>query len=267
MGKLANNSNAITRLLIENFEDIKRIVPSHVTPERLARVALTSVTRSPKLGQCTPESVVEGIMNAASVGLEVNDGTGRAYLIPYGRQATLVIGYPGLLELAWRSGQIKTIYTYPVFRSDAFVYSLGLEPKLEHVPSGDTDPGELTHAYAVARLKADGFLFEVMTRAQIEGIRNRSRSGSNGPWQTDFTEMARKTVLRRLCKMVPKSVELQKASNWDLEAELGPFGVESKHTVAVQVEEPEHDADGVVAEIQADIDRAGITQDDIKGSV
>jgi recombination protein RecT len=164
-------------------------------------------------------TIVEGIMAAASLGLEVNDGTGRAWLIPYGQRAQLIVGYQGLLELAYRSGMVDRIVSRAVYEGDDFAYSYGLHETLTHVPGDETDPARLTHVYAVVSLKGGAEpLFEVMTRAQVEAIRKRSKAGGgSSPWATDYSEMARKTVLRRVLKIVPRSVELIRAVSEDEE--------------------------------------------------
>lgn len=206
-------------LLKAQWRAMTAIVPKHVTPERLARVGVASVTRTPGLAKCDPATIVEGIMAAASLGLEVNDGTGRAWLIPYGQRAQLVVGYQGLLELAYRSGMVDRIVSRAVYDGDEFSYSYGLHETLTHVPGDETDPKRLTHVYAVVSLKGGAEpLFEVMSRAQVEAIRARSKAGGgSSPWATDYPEMARKTVLRRVLKIVPRSVELIRAVNEDEE--------------------------------------------------
>lgn len=228
-----STADRVKTMLAVQWKAMQSVVPKHMKPERLARVALTSINRTPRLAECTPESLAQAIMDAATLGLEVNDGTGRAYLVPYknkidGRwvtQAQLQIGYPGLVELAYRSGMVQTIYSYAVFDGDEFRYSLGLNPDIHHVPAGEPIAECLTHVYAVVKMKDGGFLFEVMMRSQIDAIKQRSKTGKDGkgPWATDYVEMARKTGIRRVCKMVPKSVELQRAVRIDEEHELGPF--------------------------------------------
>lgn len=230
--QVQKTTTAVTARLTQQWKELKAVVPKHVTPERIARVAVSSISKVPKLAECSPESITKAIWDAATLGLEVNDGTGRAWLVPSysrqnGYQANLMIGYPGLVELSYRSGHVKTLYAYAVFKGDDFKYTFGLEPQITHVPCGESNPLKLTHVYAVVRLKDGGFLFEVMTRKQIENIRKRSRNGRTGPWHTDYVEMARKTAIRRVCKQVPLSVELQKAVCVDEESEFGPHTVVS----------------------------------------
>jgi recombination protein RecT len=233
-----STADQVTSMLKAQWKAMQAVVPKHVTAERLARVGISAITRTPGLAKCDPATIVEGIMAAASLGLECNDGTGRAYLIPYGARAQLIVGYQGLLELAYRSGMVDRIVARAVFEGDEFSYSYGLHETLTHVPSDETDPSKLTHVYAVVSLKdCKDPLFEVMTRAQIENVRKGSKAGrADSPWATSYVEMSRKTVLRRICKIVPRSVELVRAANEDEERDLGPFGTKVEQ-VAPAVEQ------------------------------
>lgn len=196
-------------------------LPKHLTAERVTRVFLTTLRQSPGLLRCSPQSLYGALFQASQLGLEIGNGLGHAYLVPYKSEATLIIGYRGLVELARRSGQISTIYAYEVRRGDAFSYRLGLEPGIDHEPASerDLDDAAITHVYAVARLKDGGTQFEVMSRAEVDAIRKRSRASKDGPWVTDYAMMARKTVLRRLSKMLPCSVEMQVAVTLDERAD------------------------------------------------
>jgi recombination protein RecT len=192
-------------------------LPRHLTPERMLALAVGEFRRNPQLNECSPASLISAIVDAGRLGLEVDHHLGRAYIVPRrdrqrGMEATLVVGYKGLLDLAYRSGMVIAIDTAAVYEGDKFYWVLGTNPELKHRPQG-TDRGQakLTHAYAVARLTTGGAIFEVMDRSEIEAIRTRSRSGSSGPWSTDYSEMARKTALRRLCKRLPMSVDMRDA--------------------------------------------------------
>jgi recombination protein RecT len=186
-------------------------LPKHMTADRMMRIVMTTVQRTPAILECSNVSVFGCILQAAQLGLEPDGILGQAYLIPYGKTCTLIPGYKGLIKLARNSGELATIYAKIVHANDAFKYAYGLADVLEHVPCLDEDPGDATHAYAVARLKDGSVQFDVMSVVEIEKIRQRSRAGNNGPWVTDWEEMAKKTVLRRLCKMLPASVELSRA--------------------------------------------------------
>lgn len=197
---------------------IQAALPKHLDPDRMLRIVLTTVQRTPKLLECTRESLLGAIVQCAQLGLEPDGLLGQAYLIPFfnARQSRtecqLIVGYRGLVQLARRSGEISSVVARIVHQRDTFRYSYELERDiLEHKPSGDPDPGPATHAYCIFRLKDGTAHFEVMTVAEINRIRDKSqgylRDKERSPWSTHWEEMAKKTVLRRASKMAPASVE------------------------------------------------------------
>lgn len=223
---LREKSLTIRDLLLKNKDQIALALPKHMGVDRLIRTALTCFATTPGLLDCTPRSLLGAVIQAAQLGLEPGL-IGMAYLIPFknNRNNTTEVqflpGYKGLLMLARRSGEISTIQAHCVYAEDAFAYRYGLDPKLEHVPTEKDDAGSLTHVYAIARLKDGGSQFEVMKKREVDAHRDRySRAAKVGPWMTEYEEMAKKTVLRRLCKLLPASVELQTAVALDERAEL-----------------------------------------------
>ena len=209
------------RALLERSKDqIKMALPRHMNADRMARIAMTAVQKTPKLLECRPVSLVGAIIQCAQLGLEPNDGTGRAWLIPYGTEVQFIPGYRGLVDLTRRSGEIKRFDARAVYSNDTFSFQFGLNPDLTHIPAAK-DRGELTHVYAVAEFKDGGTQFDVMTREDVEKVRSRSKSGKSGPWVTDYEEMAKKTVTRRICKMLPVSPETQIAVTLDERADRG----------------------------------------------
>lgn len=168
-------------------------------------------------------------MQCAQLGLEPSIGLGQAYLLPFRNnkkgitECQFIIGYRGMIDLARRSGQMVSLSAYAVYEYDEFDYELGLHPNLTHKPSQESDRGKLTFVYAVANLKDGGVQFEVMSRAQIDAIRAQSKAGKTAysPWATHYEEMAKKTVIRRLFKYLPVSVEMSKAVGYDELAEAG----------------------------------------------
>lgn len=188
--------------------------------ERLNRIAYTEIRQNPKLLECDPYSLLAGIMKAASLGLEIGNGLGHAYLVPYGREVTMIPGYRGYIHAALRTGIVKAVASYPVFIGDDFDYMLGLYPDVKHRPNGNKKPDDLTHAYAYAKMNGE-LLVDVMVREEIDAIRQRSKAKDSGPWVTDFTEMARKTVVRRLCKYLPMNEDLAELAKLDEQADQG----------------------------------------------
>ena len=202
---------------------IASVVPEHVKPDRLIRMALMSISKTPELRKCTIDSLILSICDAAALGLDCGGALGQAYLVPYKTTAVLIVGYRGLVSLARRSGQVSTVYAHVVRHGDDFRYELGLTPILEHRPRADIG-ATVTHAYAVCRFKDQAYQLDVMTRAEVDRIRKRSQAGDDGPWVTDFDEMAKKTVLRRLCKLLPLTPEAVDAIDKSEAHEIATFG-------------------------------------------
>ena len=202
---------------------IAEALPKTISVERFMRLAITAVRKNPALAECTPASFVGCLLQAAAVGLEPETPLGHAYLIPFKdnksgtSECTLVLGYKGLIDLARRSGKVSSIYAEVVYAGDAFAWEMGMAPNVRHQrlvsaivkhdsrSNRDLLTGEnVTHAYAVAYV--DGVpQVAVMPRVELDSIRSHSRSAYNGPWVTHPEEMMRKTVLRRLCKLLPLS--------------------------------------------------------------
>lgn len=204
-------------LVNDNYKAIQSLVPKHVTPERLARLAINAATRNPKLFDCDQTTLIGAIVNCAALGVEPNL-IGHAYILPFynGKtkqmEAQFQLGYKGAIDLARRSGELKQLYAHEVYEGDEFDYAYGLNKDLHHVPCGESDPSKVTHVYAVYHLKDGGNDFVVMTRKQIETHRDRFTKSKYkdaviGPWKDHFVEMAKKTVIIRLLKTAPLSIE------------------------------------------------------------
>lgn len=195
--------------------EMARALPKHLDADRLARIALTEVRRIPDLAKCTQASFGGAIMTCAQLGLEPGV-TGEAYLLPFQNrrkgiyEVQLIIGYQGMAKLFWQSPLAKSLDAQAVYENDDFDYAYGLEPKLYHRPSLG-ERGKAKAYYAVATLTNGGAAFIVMSPADIEKIRARSRAKDDGPWKTDYDAMARKTCLRQLFKLLPKSAVLAQA--------------------------------------------------------
>lgn len=219
-------------------DQIAIALPKHMTPDRMVRVATTCFRTIPKLLECSPESLFGAIIQCAQLGLEPGNGLGHAYLLPFEKKkktqqgwitervdVQLIIGYRGMLDLARRSGQIESISAYAVYEGDKFECVLGLNPSLTHEPdwknSLRNSPQKIVFVYAVAKLKDGGVQFQVMSRADVEQIRARSKAKDSGPWVSDYEQMALKTVTRRLFKWLPVSIEMQQAVAIDEQAERG----------------------------------------------
>lgn len=241
--------NTVAALLEKSRGQIARAVPDHRKVDRMLRVALNSLTRTPKLLDCNVNSLLGAIMQSSQLGLEPDGLLGHAYLVPYKGNVTLIPGYKGLLRLARNSGQISTIQAHEVYKADTFTFHYGLEPVLEHIPSPDAEfaADQIVAFYAIARFKDGGYQFDVMWRKQVDAIRGRSMASNSGPWVTDYAEMGKKTVLRRLCKMLPLSAELERAVTLDEQADSGiKQDFETIIDVSAETEEPKNVLDAVV---------------------
>ena len=185
-------------------EQIARALPKVITPERFTRIVTTALSTTPKLMECDRNSFIGAMMNAAQLGLEPNTTLGQAYLIPYGKQVQFVLGYKGLIDLAYRSGEVAIIRAETVFKNDEFVYELGFEPKLIHRPKLDGDRGDSIAYYAMFELKNGGKNFFVMTMDDAKKYGQKySKSFGSGPWQTNFDAMAKKSCLKQVLKYAP----------------------------------------------------------------
>lgn len=214
-----NNSGKKTiQQYIKSMEgEIKRALPSVITPERFTRMVLSALSTNPKLAACTPKSFLGAMMSAAQLGLEPNTPLGQAYLIPYRNKGVdevqFQIGYKGLVDLAYRSGEVEVVQAQTVYENDKFECEYGLEPKLVHVPA-DGDRGEAVKVYAMFKTKSGGYGFEVMSmedcRKHAMAYSQSYKNGYSSPWSTNFEEMAKKTVLKRVLKYAPLKSDFAK---------------------------------------------------------
>lgn len=219
----ASNIKDFGTFLKSRMPSIKSVAASHMRPDRVYRLLVASVSKTPALQKCTMESIFRSGLQAVELGLEPGSAVGEGYLVPYGNQCTFIPGYRGLISLAFRSGHVLSVKANVVFQGDKFEYEEGLEPKLRHIPdfNATREVAQITYAYCIVKLDGGGMIYDVMTRTEIDNIRKRSKSGQNGPWVTDFAEMAKKTVTRRCLKYAPMSVEMSKALALDHAIEEG----------------------------------------------
>lgn len=214
-------SMSITDMIKAMQPEIKKALPSVITPERFTRMAISSLNNTPELQNCTPISFLAALMNAAQLGLEPNTPLGHAYLIPYKNKGTyecqFQIGYKGLIDLAYRNGQMQTIQAQSVYENDYFEYEFGLEPKLIHRPAFE-DRGEVTYFYGLFRTVNGGYGFSVMSKAEMDVYAkqySKAFDSSYSPWKTCYEEMAKKTVIKQALKYAPIKTDLQKVLSSD----------------------------------------------------
>ena len=197
--------------------EIEKALPSVITPERFTRMVLSAISANPKLGSCTPTSFLGAMMSAAQLGLEPNTPLGQAYILPFFNNGTLEaqfqLGYKGLIDLAYRSGEVEVVQAQVVYENDEFECEYGLDPKLAHRPAA-SNRGKAVKVYAMFKTKTGGFGFEVMSmddiRVHAEKY-SKAYKSSFSPWKTSFEEMAKKTVLKRVLKYAPLKSDFVKA--------------------------------------------------------
>ena len=195
--------------------------------------------KTPKLNDKSIDrrSVVFAVMECAKLGL-VPDGK-QCAIVPYKSKAVFILGYQGVVDLAYQSGAVRSIWAENVYKGDEFSWQRGLEPKIHHIPKGETsDQAEITHTYAVAKLNNGEIVFEVLTREQVEKIRSVSPARSDGPWVKWWDQMAKGKTVKRLDTYLPSTPNMKRAKEID-EVEL--------RDDFINIPEPiKHDDDGVI---------------------
>lgn len=229
--KPAGSGENLMTLLRRQIDQISSALPKFLSPDRLVRIIVTALRTTPKLAQCDPNSFLASVMLSAQLGLEVNTPMGQSYLIPYfdNKRNMMIcnfqIGYRGVLELAYRSGEYQSLTAMAVYPEDKFEFAFGLEPVLKHIPANNRKAdSEPSYYYAIYRLKNGGYNFSVWSRADVmnhakkysKSFNEKTKSfASSSSWATAFDSMAKKTVLIDLLKYAPKSVEMQTAFSSD----------------------------------------------------
>ena len=214
-GEIVEKPKTIRDLIeSESFkQQVSRALPKHLTADRFIRVALTTFLRTPKLQQCSQASFFNALLTLSQLGIEP-DGR-RAHLIPFENRKNntvdcqLIIDYKGLAELAYNTDRVSFIHADVVCENDIFEYNKGAIEK--HIIDLKAPRGNPYAAYAIVKMKDGTEKCEVMSKEEIEKVRQRSKASQTGPWVTDWTEMAKKTVFRRLSKWIPLSPEQQEA--------------------------------------------------------
>jgi recombination protein RecT len=202
------------------FEKMKpqfaMVLPKHITPDRMVRVALTAIQNTPKLLDCDKQSLFSAVMRAAQLGLEPDGILGQAYLIPYAGKVQFIPGYRGLIDLARRSGEVSNIIAKEVCQNDEFTVDFSQDVPFTHRPKLNGNRGNVTHFWAFARFKDGGFHWDYMTHDEVVTIRNQSSGWQSAlkygkqaesPWEKHFIEMGKKTAIRRISKYLPMSVQ------------------------------------------------------------
>jgi recombination protein RecT len=213
----------------------KSLLPSYIPVDKWFGVISRSIQNNPKLLECTESSLIGCLFQAAQLGLECDGVTREAYLVPFrvkGKMTcTLIPGYPGYLKLIRNSALVGSIMTQAVWAKDEFDYELGTTPFIKHKrspepPQKDEEP---ICFYSTATLKDGSVQFEIMFPWEVKEIRDGSQGyryiisqgRTDTPWIEDFVEMAKKTVFIRLSKWLPKSTEMSRALQLNMQADEG----------------------------------------------
>lgn len=287
-GEKQNPVAAFRTFLEKQKHQIAAALPKHINPDRMIRLACTEFAKNPVLQKCDPISVFGAIIQASQLGLEIGV-MGQAYLVPFkngktGRfEAQFIPGYKGLISLARRSGEVTSIETNIVYEKDTFDLVLGVDSNLTHKPYLDGDRGKPRLVYGVAKFKDGGYHLEWMTIAEVEKIRARSKAKDSGPWLTDYEQMVRKTLIRRMANYLPMSIELQNALQIDQAVEEGKAvtldgdfvqindDAETADAPAAPAEPPQiaFDPAPVLARIQdyRDVEALGLYLDELRDTV
>lgn len=211
----------------ETFKNqIKSVLPAYLTPERMVRIAVSELRTNPKLANCDPYSFAGAIMRCAQIGLEPSSEAKHVYLIPYGKECQLQISYLGYMALAKRNN--ISIKSHIVKDNDEFMYKYDPDLQFAFTPNVMGERGEMRGVFALARVKhQDGeleYMVEYMTRDEIDKIKALSKAGnsSSSPWSQHYEAMARKTVIRKLCKDLALIIPaMASAVHTDDESDMG----------------------------------------------
>jgi len=179
-----------------------------LTPEIMIRHLFNLIQENPELAFCTKESLLNAVIKASVLGLEISTPLGFAYIVPYKNKngeliASLIVGYKGYITLAHRAK------AYPVarivYQGDFFQYEYGTEEYIKHIPCGESDPEKITHAYAIIHVSSNIKIFNVVSMDEIKRIKARSpaSNSSHSPWNTDFPAMCQKVAIKQTIKYTP----------------------------------------------------------------
>lgn len=217
MAKLSNpkestqaRANALADMVDIYSTDITAILPKHIDFHRMKQLFVLSAKNTPKLLDCDPGSLIKALFTASSMGLEPDPYFGQVYLLPYGKNVQVIPGYKGLLQLVRNSGEITSITAQAVHQNDEFAYDMASGQRPSHKPNLFSERGPAVAYYCIANFRDGGFHFELMTKEEVDAIKKRSAAVSSGrstPWNTDYDEMAKKTVIRRAVKRLPISLD------------------------------------------------------------
>ncbi|MEY4673856.1 MAG: hypothetical protein RL148_1640 [Planctomycetota bacterium] len=201
---------AMRLTLTRMSSEFQAALPPQIPVEKFLRTTITAIQMQPTLLEADRRSLLGACMKAAQDGLLL-DGREAAAVIFGGKGGARVQYMPmlgGLLKKLRNSGELASIAAHVVYDTDQFSYELGDHESITHKPFLGVNRGKPIAVYAIARTKDGAIYREVMSLADVEKVRNVSRAKDSGPWTQWWDEMAKKTVIRRLCKRLPSSADL-----------------------------------------------------------
>ena len=196
-------------------------MPDVTKADRFVRSAITEFRMNKALQECSIPSVLGYFLQSAALGLEPASTLGQCYPVPFrnnkvgGNECQFILGYRGMLSIARRSGEVLSVDAHIVYEHDEFELTYGLDQTLKHIPMISGDRGDIIGAYVVVRFRDGSYQYRFMPKSEIDATRKRSKAGNYGPWKTDYEEMAKKTVFRKLFKWLPISIEDQQKASAD----------------------------------------------------
>jgi len=204
-------------------DEIAKSLPDHISPERFMRSAWMVTKDTFGIGDADRSSIFNACARAAHDGL-ILDGREAALVVfktkvgnSWIKKAQYIPMVAGIMKKVRQSGQILKLSAQVVYSKDPFTYNPAVDDVPQHDPEWFGDRGDPVGVYAVAKLKDGSHVVEIMRKSEIEAIKNRSKAKDNGPWVTDPMEMWRKTVIKRICKYLPTSADLEKTLDVDNE--------------------------------------------------
>jgi recombination protein RecT len=257
---IVKTEDPVYKMLTSYKKAIASVLPKHLTAERMLRLAYTMIHRNRKLRECSPVSLINGIIEISMLGLDI----GRtAHLVPFKGEAVMIPDYKGYIDLAYRSDRVNSFPFKPVYEGDEFDYQEGTERFIRHKPARE-NRGQLVAAYAIVNYKNGGFDFEVVLPPDIEATKRKSPGAKykDSPWNDPDNEwtMWCKTAVRRLAKRVPQSPELQRAAFLEelaesgLKQNIGHIAGEAMEAEFTATSVPEKSTEGTKEAVQKKLD-------------
>ena len=242
---LTARNDKLTRLkgLLEKAKPkFEEVLPRHMSVNRLTRTAAYVAATNPDLLNCTEVSFLNACMKAAQLGLEPTGEYGGGHFVRFGDQCTFVPDYRGVLDVVRRTGKVDSVRAYVIHENDDYEVDYMANPPVQHRPMLVNDPGKPIAYYAIATLNGSTVpAFEIMRRDEVDAHRRKLRSGNSDAWASHFDRMALKTVLLRLCNLLPRSVEMMLVAESSYQADVevvSPSAVDIPAEVTEVIVEP-----------------------------